>query len=132
MRRAGLEVGATARLPYGNAAEGTVLAQDPPGHAQDIARPIVNLLVAAPGGDEPDGHVMPEMVGWPVVTAQEALTRVGIKALPPNFEEVPLPQAGTDAAPPRPPAKPGTVIAQTPPAGWRVDQSTVVKLTVAQ
>jgi beta-lactam-binding protein with PASTA domain len=47
LRRAGLEVGATARLPYTGAAEGTVLAQDPPAHAQGIAQPSINLLVAA-------------------------------------------------------------------------------------
>jgi beta-lactam-binding protein with PASTA domain len=132
LRRVGLEVGATARLPYGNASEGTVLAQDPPGHAQGIARPTINLLVAAPGGDEPDGFVMPDMVGWPVVSAQDALTRVGIKALPPTFADLPIPPVGSGDAPPRLPVRPGTVTAQWPPAGSRVDQSTVVKLTVAQ
>jgi hypothetical protein len=63
LRRVGLEVGVTARLPYGNAAEGTVIAQDPPAHAQGIARPSVNLLVAAASDDEPDGFLMPELVG---------------------------------------------------------------------
>ena len=48
LRRVGLEVGMTARLPDGAAAEGTVIAQDPPAHAQGIAQPSVNLLVAAP------------------------------------------------------------------------------------
>ncbi len=52
LRRVGLEVGITARLPEAAVAEGTVLAQDPPAHAQGIARPSVNLLVAAPE-DEP-------------------------------------------------------------------------------
>jgi beta-lactam-binding protein with PASTA domain len=47
LRRAGLEVGATVRLPAEKVAPGTVLAQDPPGHAQDIAQPSVNLLVAS-------------------------------------------------------------------------------------
>jgi beta-lactam-binding protein with PASTA domain len=132
LRRVGLEVGTTARLPYGNAAEGTVLAQDPPGHAQGISRPSINLLVAAPGGDEPDGFVMPDMVGWPVVSAQAALTRVGIKAPEPTFVEVPIPLVGSDAAPPKLPAQPGTVLAQTPPAGSRLDQTMTVRLTVAQ
>src|SRR5450631_1886098 len=63
LRRVGLEVGVTARLPYSNAAEGTVIAQDPPAHAQGIARPSVNLLVAAAGDDAPDGFLMPELVG---------------------------------------------------------------------
>jgi beta-lactam-binding protein with PASTA domain len=132
MRRVGLEVGATARLPYPKAAEGTVLAQDPPGHAQGIARPSINLLVAAPDDEGPDGFVMPDMVGWPVVTAQAALTRVGIKALPPSFVDVPVAPVGSGDAPPKPPVKPGAVISQSPPAGSRVDQSTVVRLTAAQ
>jgi beta-lactam-binding protein with PASTA domain len=33
---------------------------------------------------------------------------------------------------PKPPARPGSVIAQQPAAGARVEQSTLVKLTVAQ
>jgi beta-lactam-binding protein with PASTA domain len=132
LRGAGLEVGATARLPYGKAAEGTVLAQDPPAHAQGIARPSINLLVAGPGDDAPDGFVMPDLVGWPVVSSQEALTRVGIKALPPSFVVVPVAPVGSGDAPPRLPVKPGAVLAQAPAAGSRVDQHTVVMLTVAQ
>lgn len=132
LRRVGLEVGATARLPYGKAAEGTVLAQDPPGHAQGIERPSINLLVAAPSDDAPDGFVMPDMVGWPVVSAQAALTRVGIKALPPSFVDVPIAPVGSGDTPPRLPVKPGAVLAQAPAAGSRVDQSTVVRLTAAQ
>ena len=131
LRRVGLEVGATARLPYAQAAEGTVLAQDPPGHAQGIARPTVTLLVAAPG-DAPDGFVMPDLVGWPVVTAQEALTRMGIKALPPSFVDAPVAPVGSGDAPPKPPVKPGAVMAQVPAAGSRVDQSTAVRLLAAQ
>jgi beta-lactam-binding protein with PASTA domain len=131
LRRVGLEVGATARLPYAKAAEGTVLAQDPPGHAQGISRPTITLLVAAPG-DAPDGFVMPDLVGWPVVTAQEALTRVGIKALPPSFVDAPVEPVGSGDAPPKPPVKPGAVMAQVPAAGSRVDQNTAVRLLAAQ
>src|ERR1700690_3871596 len=39
LRRVGLEVGVIAQLPWSGAAEGMVLAQDPPAHAQGIARP---------------------------------------------------------------------------------------------
>ena len=56
---------ATAQLPYGKAPEGTVLAQDPPAHAQDIANPSVNLLVAAADDEVPDGYVMPDLPGCP-------------------------------------------------------------------
>ena len=132
LRRTGLEVGETVRLPYSGAAEGTVLAQDPPAHAQGIARPSINLLVAAPGEEAPDGFVMPDLVGWPVVTAQAALTNVGIKAAPPTFVDVPVAPVGSGDAPLRLPVKPGAVLSQSPAAGSRVNQSTPVQLTVAQ
>ena len=132
LRRAGLELGATARLPYAKAAEGTVLAQDPPGHAQGISRPSINLLVAAPGDDAPDGYVMPDLVGWPIVTAQAALASVGIKVSPPSFMDAPVAPVGSGDAPLRPPVKPGAVLAQVPSAGSRVDRSTLVQLTAAQ
>jgi beta-lactam-binding protein with PASTA domain len=132
LRRAGLEVGTTARLPYPNAAEGTVIAQDPPAHAQDIAQPTINLLVVAPDDEIPDGYVMPDLVGMPIVSAETALTKVGIKAATPMYVSVPVGPIGTGDAPPILPVKPGSVTAQTPAAGARVDQNTMVNLTVAK
>jgi beta-lactam-binding protein with PASTA domain len=130
--RVGLEVGVTARLPYAGAAEGTVLAQDPPARAQGIARPSINLLVAAPGDDAPDGFVMPDLIGLPVVAAQAELARVGIQTSQPRFVDVPVAPVGSGNAAPAPPVKPGAVTAQQPPAGARVEQSTLVTLTVAK
>ena len=88
LRRAGLEVGEIARLPDKDAAAGTVLAQDPPAHAQGIEQPSVNLLVAAPDAEAPDGYVMPDLVGSLVVSAQAQLTKVGIKSST-SFVDVP-------------------------------------------
>jgi eukaryotic-like serine/threonine-protein kinase len=132
LRRAGLEVGGIARLPYATAAEGTVLAQDPPPHALDIEQPSVNLLVAAPDDEAPNGYVMPDLTGWPVIRAQAALAKVGIKTATPNYVDVPVAPVGSGNAPPTLPVKPGSVMAQSPPAGSRVDQDTLVKLTVAK
>jgi beta-lactam-binding protein with PASTA domain len=132
LRRAGLDVGVIARLPYVNAPEGTVLAQDPPAHAQDIEQPTVNLLVAAPNDEGPDGYVMPDMIGLPIVTAQMLLAKVGVKTGPPVYADVSIQPVGSGDAPPRMPVKPGAVIAQSPAAGSRIDQSTMVKLTVAR
>ena len=132
LRRAGLEVGATARLPYGKAAEGTVLAQDPPAHAQDIAQPSVSLLVAAPDDQSADGWVMPDIIGLPIVTAQMDLAKVGIKTSIPIYGDVPIAPIGNGTAPSRPSPQPGSVLTQAPAAGARVDQSTLVKLTVAK
>jgi beta-lactam-binding protein with PASTA domain len=131
LRHVGLEVGATARLPWPGAAEGTVLSQDPPAHAQGIARPSINLLVAAASDDAPDGFVMPDLAGLPVVSAQAELSSVGIQSTT-NFVEVPVAPMGSGVAPPTLPVKPGAVIAQEPFAGARVDQSTAVKLTVSR
>jgi beta-lactam-binding protein with PASTA domain len=131
LRRAGLQEGAVAQLPYAKAAEGTVLAQDPPPHAQGIARPSVNLLVAAPPNDTADGYVMPELIGTQATSAIATLERVGIKAQP-VFQDVAIGPIGAGSAAPRLPVMPGAVMAQTPIAGSRVDQSTIVKLTVAK
>jgi hypothetical protein len=125
LRREGLEAGVTVRLPWGKAAEGTVLAQDPPAHAQGIARPSIDLLVAAPSDDAPDGFVMPDLTGLPVVTAQAELAR-------PQFVDVPMAPIGKGNAMPVMPVKPGSVTAQQPAAGARVAQGDLVKLIVAK
>jgi beta-lactam-binding protein with PASTA domain len=132
LRRAGLEVGEIARLPYAAAAEGTVLAQDPPAHAQGIEQPSVNLLEATPDDETPDGYAMPDLTGLPLAAAQAALAKVGIKPAPPDFVDVPIAPVGRGNAPLKPPVKPGAVVAQSPAAGSRVDQSTQVTLTVAK
>jgi beta-lactam-binding protein with PASTA domain len=132
LRRAGLEVGEIARLPYPAAAEGTVVAQDPPAHAQGIEQPSVNLLVAAPDDATPDGYVMPDFIGWPVASANAVLDRVGISTWPPGIVNVPIPPVGSGDAPLRPSAKPGAVLSQLPAAGSRIDQSTVVHFMVAK
>jgi beta-lactam-binding protein with PASTA domain len=132
LRRQGLSVGVIAQLPDSDVAEGTVLAQDPPAHAQGIAQPSINLLVAAPDTTPPDGYVMPDLTGLPLLSAQAALARVGLKAAPPRLVEVSVPPVGQGNAPPVMPIRPGAVLAQQPPAGTRVDQSMLVTLTVAK
>lgn len=132
LRRAGLEVGEIARLPYKDAAEGTVLAQDPPAHAQGIEQPSVNLLVAAPDDATPDGYVMPDFSGWPVASANAALAKVGIRSGAPTLVDVPVEAMGSGMAPLRAPARPGAVLAQSPAAGSRIDPSTMVHFTVAK
>ena len=130
LRRVGLEVGATVRLPYAKAAEGTVLAQDPPAHAQDIARPTVNLLVAVPDTETADGYVMPDLVGRLAVSAVAQLGQAGIKATA-KYVTISVGKIA-NSGPMRPPVPPGAVTAQAPAAGERVDQGTVVQLFVAK
>ena len=109
-----------------------MLAQDPPAHAQDIEQPSVSLLVAATDDQTPDGWVMPDLTGWPLASAEAALAKVGIKAAPPDIVDVPIGPVGSGSTPPRLPVRPGAVVAQSPQAGSRVDQSTVVRLAVAR
>jgi eukaryotic-like serine/threonine-protein kinase len=132
LRRVGLDVSTVAHLPDAAVPEGTVVSQDPPPHAQGIERPSVSLLVAAPDDNAPDGYVMPELVGLPIVTAQEQLARVGIQTNTPLFVDVPIPQVGSGNTPPAPPVAPGSVLSQIPVAGARVFLSTQVSLTVAK
>ena len=132
LRRAGLGVGSTAKLPYKGSADGTVLAQDPPAHAQGISQPSVNLLVAAPDDAAPDGFVMPDLTGVPIITAQSMLAKVGIKTVTPNFVDLPTPSTEGGDTPPKPPVMPGSVVAQQPLAGARVDQTTEVRLAVSK
>jgi beta-lactam-binding protein with PASTA domain len=133
LRRVGLAVGATAELPDAKAPEGMVLAQDPPPRAQGISGPSINLLVAAPSQDTPDGFVMPDFVGIPIVTAQEIIAKVGLSGPPPQFVDEHVPDVGgANAGPPKLPVVPGSVVGQQPAAGARVDLSTPVKFTVAK
>jgi beta-lactam-binding protein with PASTA domain len=132
LRGAGLEVGTVAHFPSATASEGTVLAQDPPAHALGIAQPTVSLLVAAPNDERPDGYVMPNLIGMPILTAQIQLSRVGIKSGTPLYDSAPVGPIGSGDAPPQPLIKPGSVMAQFPPAGARVDQGITVRLTAAK
>lgn len=132
LRRAGLEVGTTAKLPFSGAEDGTVLAQDPPAHSHGIAQPSVNILVAAPANSAPDGYVMPDLIGIPVITAQQILTRIGLKVDTPAYADVSVPAVGNGTEPPKPPVAPGSVITQQPIAGARVDETTMIKLTAAK
>jgi beta-lactam-binding protein with PASTA domain len=132
LRRAGLEVGDVARLPDALAVEGTVLAQDPPAHARGIEQPTVNLLVAAPDDEVADGYVMPDFTGSTLASAQAVLAKAGIKVARPDLVNVPVAPVGSGNALPKLPVRPGAVIAQSPVAGSRVDQETMVKLAVAK
>jgi beta-lactam-binding protein with PASTA domain len=132
LRGAGLEVGTVAHIPSASAVEGTVLAQDPPAHALGIAQPTVSLLVAAPNDEKPDGYVMPNLIGMPILSAQIQLSRVGINTGTPLYDSTPVDSIGSGNVPPKLLIMPGSVIAQFPPAGTRVDQSTTVRLTAAK
>ena len=132
-RRVGLDVGNVVRLPMAGVADGTILAQDPPAHAQGISQPRVNLLVAAaPTADEsPDGFLMPDLKGDLVMNAQAMLNRVGIHSTV-RMVTVPVAPIGSGPLNPQTLIKPGAILSQQPEAGSRIEQSTVVLLTAAK
>ncbi|MDE3199450.1 MAG: PASTA domain-containing protein [Acidobacteriota bacterium] len=140
LQRAGLEIGEVATIPMDGVTQGTVIAQDPPAHAHGIEQPSVNLLVAAASDETADGFVMPDVKGLPIVTAQSKLQRAGLKTSTPQFVDVPRSQTPSQATQSSQPAanqgaptlEPGTVIAQKPIAGGRVDASIGIVLTVAK
>ena len=131
LQRAGLEIGAVAQLPNAGAPEGTVLAQDPPPHAQDIEKPAVSLLVAGATTEAPDGWVMPDFTGWTLESAKAALARVGIKAAAPDSINVAPPTGGGNGGSAQQiPA--GSIVSQDPAAGVRVRQTAIVHFAVAK
>lgn len=119
IRRAGLEMGATAAMPWQEAQPGTVVAQSPAANAPDAASPVVNLLTAAEAPPAQNGLVMPDVEGQVFTAVALALTRAGLKVAP--VQERAAPGMGT-----------AIVIGQTPPAGYRVDPTMTVTLTVAK
>jgi len=131
IRQTGLQVGSTVLMPSGKIRAGVVLAQDPPAHAQNIAKPLVNLLVSADDDETVDGFVMPDLIGTFGSAAVAALEKVGLKATL-KSAEVGVGHVSAANQAPRPPIAPGAVLAQSPAAGVRVDQSTIINLIIAR
>jgi beta-lactam-binding protein with PASTA domain len=84
---------------------------------------------------------MPDLTGLPIVSAQSALSRVGLKFDAPHFQDVQIasipsvqgPGAIQSAPlPARPTAPPGVVLTQQPAAGSRIEVGSLVTLTVAK
>ncbi|MFY9935610.1 MAG: PASTA domain-containing protein [Silvibacterium sp.] len=134
IRRVGLELGATAEMPYAYAPAGTVIAQNPPPDATGVERPSVSLLIAAPPLDASGGVVMPDLTGQIFSQAALAIAHAGLKLAPVKSVQASVPDVASTASvqQPQPVVPLGTVISQNPPPGHRVDASIPIELTVAQ
>lgn len=138
VRRAQMQTGIVAAIPWPDAPEGTVIAQSPAADAPGVQTPVMNLLIASSETPAlPSGaFVMPQVTGQGFTAAALSLTRIGLHLVPVQEQSAP-PQAapaagaGKSAANPAPPMASGTIVAQDPPAGFRVDPSTPIQLTVA-
>jgi serine/threonine-protein kinase len=95
----------------------TVTGQDPAPGNTEVTGPHVNLLVTL--GPRPAAYVMPELIGLPIAEAQAKLGSAGLRLskLTPQ---------------PAPDATAGTIVAQTPARGQRVDSSSTIELQVAE
>ena len=137
IRSAGLQTGTVAVLPAPDSPAGTVIAQSPAPDAAGVASPVVNLLVAAQPAAAPTGpaFVMPQLEGQLFTAAALSLAHAGLQLAPLQSETTHLPgvSAPGSSTPATAPASPaGTILAQNPPAGFRVDATTPIQLTVAQ
>ncbi len=115
--RSGMQLGEISSfyLPSGEA--DTVTQQDPAPGTSDITSPHVNLLVSL--GSRPAAYVMPEFVGFPLPEAQAKLGSAGLR-----LSRL-TPESTLGAAP-------GTVVAQAPPRGQRIDTGSSIELSVAE
>jgi beta-lactam-binding protein with PASTA domain len=134
IRRAALEIGSTAEMPWPYAPEGSVIAQNPASGAAGVARPSVSMLIAAPPAAAGAGFVMPDLTGQMFSAAAFAATHAGLKLAP--LKEAPAAIPSITVSGPTQPIQPprviGSVIGQSPQPGQRVDASTPIELTVVQ
>lgn len=138
IRRASLQLGTIAHMPYALAEPGTVIAQSPDAGAASVDRPNVSLLLSAPVPPEATGYVMPDFTNQPAKIADAAVDKAGLKLAPPLYRQAAIPPVAPIAAPGEPPAPPalpvmpGTVISQAPAVGQRVEAGGTVQFTLAQ
>ena len=120
LRRRGLEPGemAYAELPDQPAEQ--VIAQSPPGAAEGVASPKVNLLFAAPPA--PRAYVMASLVGRPIGEAIKIVQNSGLR--------VGLVRASTEASPAN--VASGIVLRQSIAAGQKVVAGATIDFDVSK
>jgi beta-lactam-binding protein with PASTA domain len=136
VRRLGLDLEETAQMPFGGVQPGTVIAQNPDHGAAGVERPSVSFLVSSPASVSAPAWVMPQLIGLPLATAASLIAHAGLKVGPVQNSNVSEP-ASTDAgsmqmAPPDTVDPIGTVLGQSPAAGYRVNAGMIITLKVAQ
>jgi beta-lactam-binding protein with PASTA domain len=133
MRRLSLDLGTVAQMPA-DSETGIILAQSPAPNASGIDRPRVSLLLSAPEAPDSDAFVMPSLTGLTLAGAAARAASVGLHIA--SLEDVstpaPAPSGNPSSAPATvtvtPPVTPGTVVDQTPLAGYRVVKGDAVHI----
>jgi len=141
IHHAGLDLGVDAHLPGRNSTTAdVVLAQSPPPDAAGVDRPRLSILLSQVDPPAPAAYVMPDCVRSSYAQAVLMLTSAGLHVsssenVAMGIHPVAAPASVGSSAPPQPPPPsvlPGTVIAQSPPAGHRVTAADNIRLTVAR
>jgi eukaryotic-like serine/threonine-protein kinase len=115
--RSGMQTGEISSLYLPGWSEPTIVEQTPKPGSTDATSPHVDLLVAL--GQRPPAYVMPDLVGISLNDAFARLHGTGLRVT--KFTETST--AG---------ATHGTVVAQMPPRGSRVDSNSSIELQVAE
>ena len=108
IRRASLQLGTIAHMPYALAEAGTVIAQSPDAGAASVDRPTVALLMSAPVPPEATGYVMPDFINQPEKAAEAAVSKAGLKLAPTLYRQAEIPPVASIAAPGEAPCPAGT------------------------
>ncbi len=133
IRRRGLDVASTAQVPTAGIPAEQVLAQSPPGNANQATSPKISLLITAPA--EPPAFVMPSFVGQPLGSASRTLQDAGFKLGNVSVAAAAgdALNAGNPAAAPAAPSQPSPasiIVSQVPAAGQKVALGTAVSFEV--
>jgi beta-lactam-binding protein with PASTA domain len=150
LRRASLDLGTLAHMDAPGDAD-MVLSQTPPPDA-GVDQPRVSLLLSRQGGGASSSFVLPSFVGMSYSTANHAAIQLGLRValvgeMAPVTEPAPTTPAPAQSAPApaqpatqQPGAQPaapapvvvmlpvGPVTAQSPPAGFRGNKNSVLRL----
>jgi len=127
IRRRGLDVASTAQVPTAGIPAEQVLAQSPPGNANQATSPKISLLITVPA--EPAAFVMPSFVGQPLGSVSRALQDAGFKlgnvsvaaaATPTTFDAANPAAAVAPTTPAPQPTPASIVVSQIPAAGQKV------------
>jgi beta-lactam-binding protein with PASTA domain len=120
LRRIGLDLGTVARMPVPSNESETIVAQDP---AAGVERPTIGILLGEPARASISGFVMPDFTGQSYAVAAATISGAGLKLAP---------EIAADPVVASMPAAPGTVVSQSPPSGYLVDDTMAIELTVTQ
>ena len=135
MRRLSLDLGTVAQLPA-RTEPGVVIAQTPTPNASGIDRPRVSLLLSAPEDPDSTAYVMPPLTGLTLATAAFRAAAAGVHIASIEDVNLPPPPAPGGSVAPAVAASiavavtPGTVVDQTPLAGYRVVKGEAVHITL--